>query len=215
MTYFLHQFDIFEVLKEGEESHDRLLQLHKQNGQTIIYVTHDQQEAMALGDRIAVINDGKIQMIETPDKLYRHPANLFVARFVGTPQINTMPVRFSNQRLISEDGTVVSTPKPALASALKANDQYTLGIRPENIQLHDDRVPDSFPVEVGVVVDYGRYKQLTCRAFDNQRLKVVVNQWPVRPGKIAYATFEASAILLFDPKTNVNVIDSQPDYVLE
>ncbi|GAF37539.1 hypothetical protein [Lentilactobacillus farraginis] len=95
---------------------------------------------MALGDRIAVINDGKIQMIETPD---------------------------------------------------------------------------SSPVEVGVVVDYGRYKQLTCRAFDNQRLKVVVNQWPVRPGKIAYATFEASAILLFDPKTNVNVIDSQPDYVLE
>lgn len=140
MTYFLHQFDIFEVLKEGEESHDKLLQLHKQNGQTVIYVTHDQQEAMALGDRIAVINDGKIQMIETPD---------------------------------------------------------------------------SSPVEVGVVVDYGRYKQLTCRAFDNQRLKVVVNQWPVRPGKIVYATFEASAILLFDPKTNVNVIDSQPDYVLE
>ncbi|MCI2020746.1 MAG: ABC transporter ATP-binding protein [Lentilactobacillus buchneri] len=198
-----------------EKARDQLLQLHAENGQTIIYVTHDQQEAMALGDRIAVINDGKIQMIDTPDNLYRHPTNLFVAQFVGTPQINILPVNFSNHQLTGVDGTVISRPGKNIRANLDENQSYLLGIRPENVHLHDQQVSGSFPVEVQTIVDYGRYKQLTCKAFGEKFIKAVVNQWPKNATGTACATLDESAMLLFDPNTNQNVLDAQSNYVLE
>lgn len=198
-----------------EKARDQLLQLHKQNQQTIIYVTHDQQEAMALGDRIAVINNGKIQMIATPDQLYRHPVNLFVAKFVGTPQINLLPVQFDHGNLISDDQIIVSNLSQSVWEALVEGQRYLLGIRPENIQLHAQPVPGSFPIEVQTVLDYGRFKQLTCRAFKNSQLKVVVNRWSKTAPTTAYAQLDDSAVLLFDSQTKENVVDQQLNDELE
>ena len=73
------------------QTRSELLKLHRQLKTTFIYVTHDQVEAMTMGDRIVVMDQGEIQQIDTPVNLYRQPANLFVAGFIGTPQINLLP----------------------------------------------------------------------------------------------------------------------------
>ena len=68
-----------------------LKRLHLENGSTSIYVTHDQVEAMSLADRIVVMNEGKLQQVGTPSEVYLHPANLFVAQFIGSPVMNVAP----------------------------------------------------------------------------------------------------------------------------
>ena len=74
--------------KLREEMRTELKRLHLENDTTTVYVTHDQVEAMSLADRIAIMNDGVLQQVGTPDDVYRHPANLFVAQFVGSPVMN-------------------------------------------------------------------------------------------------------------------------------
>ncbi len=84
--------------KLREEMRAELKRLHIENGTTSVYVTHDQVEAMALADRIAVMNDGVLQQVGTPSEVYLHPANLFVAQFVGRPVMNVVPVEVGGRR---------------------------------------------------------------------------------------------------------------------
>jgi multiple sugar transport system ATP-binding protein len=77
--------------KLREEMRTELKRLHLENGSTTVYVTHDQVEAMSLADRIAIMNDGVLQQVGTPDDVYHRPANLFVAQFVGSPVMNIAP----------------------------------------------------------------------------------------------------------------------------
>src|SRR5207247_7711938 len=78
-----------------------IIKLHQRISTTVIYVTHDQVEAMTMGDRIAVLNGGIIQQLGTPQELYDHPSNLFVAGFIGTPGMNFFP----NAKVTNDDGT--------------------------------------------------------------------------------------------------------------
>lgn len=116
-----------------------LTQLHRELGVTMIYVTHDQIEAMTLGERIAVFNEGLIEQCGTPRELYEHPANLFVASFIGSPGMNLIPV---NVRM-SETGQPVATlpggetlaiPLHRLPSGF-TKEILTLGLRPEHLNL--------------------------------------------------------------------------------
>ncbi|GHP14885.1 sugar ABC transporter ATP-binding protein [Lentilactobacillus fungorum] len=193
-----------------EKARDEIQRLHAENGQTIIYVTHDQQEAMALGDRIAVINDGKIQMIDTPANLYHNPANLFVAQFVGTPQINVFKVNYFNHQLIEENGTVVANLANYQAAGLVEDTDYLLGIRPENVAVSLKAANTDFPAEVESVVDYGRYQQVTLRAFDRLELKAVVSDWPVGTTRNVYVKLSRENLLLFDDQTHER-LDANPE----
>tara|TARA_B110000211_G_scaffold146220_2_gene166745 strand:- start:2080 stop:2607 length:528 start_codon:yes stop_codon:yes gene_type:complete len=96
-------------------------------GVTSIYVTHDQTEAMTLADRLAVINDGRIEQMGAPIELYNNPATLFVASFIGAPQINLIPVQFKNNKLISGDIELSGF------KGLPENTELVLGIRPDVI----------------------------------------------------------------------------------
>ena len=118
--------------------------LHQRLGATIIYVTHDQTEAMTLGDRIVIMKDGVIQQIGTPQEVFDHPTNLFVAGFIGTPQMN-----FFDAELVKEDGryaVVLENARVELSEAKQANlarkqvqpGPITLGVRPEHISLAGD-----------------------------------------------------------------------------
>ena len=115
-----------------------LIELHRRLGNTTVYVTHDQIEAMTLGDRIAIINDGRIVQVGPPLEVYHRPANRFVAGFIGSPRMN-----FIEGRLMSSDGTVrvELAGGPSLAAAVEAppsaeNGQpATLGVRPEDLTL--------------------------------------------------------------------------------
>jgi multiple sugar transport system ATP-binding protein len=121
------------------------VQLQKQLQTTTIYVTHDQTEAMTMGSRITVLNGGKIQQVDTPLNLYRKPANLFVAGFMGSPPMNFLPVALDGDRhlilqtiiLASEHSTqpIAFDPQnPVPDRDLETNQDYILGIRPEDMK---------------------------------------------------------------------------------
>jgi multiple sugar transport system ATP-binding protein len=113
-----------------------LAQLHQQLGATMIFVTHDQVEAMTLADRIVVINERRIEQIGTPMEIYRRPATRFVAEFVGTPRINLIPVQIAETAGRADarlpDGTVIGTDVPFAALPATA---MTLGLRPEAVRI--------------------------------------------------------------------------------
>ena len=115
-----------------------LARLHRELGTTMIYVTHDQVEAMTLGHRIAVFNGGNIEQVGKPMELYSEPANLFVAGFLGSPKMNLLPVRVHS---VSLQGIVVQTPdRGTLQLARKGDnvqpeDHCTLGFRPDQVSL--------------------------------------------------------------------------------
>lgn len=108
--------------------------LQKRLGLTMIYVTHDQVEAMTMGDRIMVLNEGKIQQVGKPITLYNEPANLFVASFIGSPKMNIGKAVFSsdNHELVVEDTVSIKTNSSYLEK-IKRTEQLTVGIRAEHI----------------------------------------------------------------------------------
>ncbi len=107
-------------------------QLHNKLGSTVIYVTHDQTEAMTMGDRIVVMSDGAIQQVGTPNEIYDTPANVFVAEFIGTPKINMFDRQIKDNRLIWSDQQSISySDRPLPDQAVK------VGVRPENLRLVD------------------------------------------------------------------------------
>jgi multiple sugar transport system ATP-binding protein len=121
------------------EARAMLIRLHKEVGTTFIYVTHDQVEAMTMGERIAVMNEGVCQQLDTPQKLYDHPANLFVARFIGSPSMNFFDaeIRGSGEELFVDTG-FFEAPIPeehATSVAKLRGKKVTFGVRPEHI--HD------------------------------------------------------------------------------
>ncbi|AEG57139.1 ABC transporter ATP-binding protein [Sinorhizobium meliloti] len=116
--------------------------LHAELGATMIYVTHDQVEAMTMASRIVVLNRGAIEQVGSPLDLYRNPANLFVAGFLGAPRMNFFDVTVDSvsgaTAAISAPGLAPMTVSLADGVALKPGDRATLGIRPENIRLSPD-----------------------------------------------------------------------------
>jgi sn-glycerol 3-phosphate transport system ATP-binding protein len=107
--------------------------LQRRLGVTSLYVTHDQVEAMTLGDRLVVMNDGIAEQIGTPMELYDNPASLFVAGFIGTPAMNLLPGRLNGGGLRIGDGTTV--PLPAALADRADRAEVTLGLRPEHLRL--------------------------------------------------------------------------------
>ncbi|TVU65000.1 sn-glycerol-3-phosphate ABC transporter ATP-binding protein UgpC [Vibrio atlanticus] len=128
-----------------------IAQLHnnlKQEGQnaTMIYVTHDQVEAMTLGDRICVLNQGEIMQVDTPMNLYQYPANKFVAGFIGSPAMNLIKVRVDEidglMNVVSESGARWTLPQNKQAIAReKMGEWLWFGVRPEHIQLANHDAP--------------------------------------------------------------------------
>jgi multiple sugar transport system ATP-binding protein len=133
-----------------------LARLHKQLATTMIYVTHDQVEAMTLADKIVVLSAGRIEQIGAPLELYQHPANIFVAGFIGSPKINLMPAE-----VVSADVSAMTlrlTPQLTLRAALngagaKPGDKVTIGIRPEHLAHGDGE--NAFDVRIDFIERLG------------------------------------------------------------
>ena len=120
-----------------------LIELHQRIGKTMIYVTHDQLEAMTMSDRIAVLDQGRLQQFDTPQEIYHRPANLFVAGFIGTPAMNFIKgtLRPDGNRLVFEAGRLsLKLPRPLVrADALRdEGTAVVLGVRPEDVGLATD-----------------------------------------------------------------------------
>ncbi len=124
-----------------EKMRAEIKRLHIAQGATTIYVTHDQIEAMAMSDRIVVMSDAVVQQVGTPDEVYYDPANLFVARFIGSPGMNLMTGQFSDGSIhLSEPNTYVPPAdwQTALPTNLPDSGEVVVGFRPEAAQIKDD-----------------------------------------------------------------------------
>lgn len=137
------------------QTRTQIAALQRRLGTTTVYVTHDQVEAMTMGDRVAVLRAGLLEQCDTPLRLYSQPANVFVAGFIGSPGMNIAEFRI-------EDGHAVRgrarLPLPTAAlSALSAEgaDRVTVGFRPEVLDLVGEHEQGAFPVDVGVVEELG------------------------------------------------------------
>lgn len=109
--------------------------LHRQLGSTTIYVTHDQVEAMTMADRIVIMKDGVIQQVGKPMELYEHPANKFVAGFIGSPQMNFYNVNVKGDTVTFENGNSIKLPDSVISKLAGRQDEMILGIRGEDIKL--------------------------------------------------------------------------------
>ena len=178
-----------------------LAQLHQQLKTTMIFVTHDQVEAMTLADRIVIINDRRIEQIGTPMEIYRKPATQFVASFVGTPKINILPVSITanSGHAIAQlsDGTVLPTAVPA--GQLKGAEGATLGLRPERIAIAASGA-GSTDADVRVVERLGE-RTLVYAALADGTMVVAEDRGEseVQPGQRIGLAMDGKAAHLFAP----------------
>ncbi len=186
-----------------------LSKLHKQLQTTFVYVTHDQVEAMTMADRIAVMNKGVIQQVDTPQKLYDEPANLFVAGFIGSPAMNFFPatLRQEEGRLYVDAGAfTVEVPEDRKARYLGyVNRRVILGLRPEHM-FHPDFLPKGVvpqPVEglVEIIEPMGSEKFVYFRAGEHTFVARVDPRADYRLGERGVIVFDMARMHLFDPET--------------
>jgi multiple sugar transport system ATP-binding protein len=151
--------------KLREEMRTEIKRLHMKQGSTTIYVTHDQIEAMSLADRIVIMHDGVLQQVGTPEEVYAHPANLFVARFVGSPVMNVLDASVAaNGRgaKVTVDGAAEGFRFPGellgqLDSTTKTGRALALGVRPEGVQVEREAKEGYLSVEAHIIEPLGAY----------------------------------------------------------
>lgn len=189
------------------ETRAQIVSLQRRLGITTIYVTHDQTEAMTMGDRIAIMNAGQIQQVATPLDLYNTPANQFVAEFIGSLPMNFLTVQITNGRLITHPAFRLSLPDDM---AEKVRDyegrSLLLGIRPEHLQVSVP-APKNIATVVERVETLGSDTYITARLTEADALNPVVLQARIPPDyAIAlrdelWFSIPPNKIHLFDPNT--------------
>lgn len=187
------------------ETRAQIVKLQRQLGTTTIYVTHDQTEAMTMGDRIAVMNAGQIQQLATPLELYNRPANRFVAEFIGSPPMNFLRVQVRSPLTLHHALFRLTLPE-SWEAALKPYDGriITLGIRPEHLSVS---VPAgrNIPVKVDLVEALGHETYLAVRLTDNSdamQIRVEPDRG-VKMGDELHLAIAPEKIHLFDSETGV------------
>ena len=148
----------------------KLKQVHEQLRLTIVYVTHDQVEALTLADRVVVMNQGRVVQVGTPQELFERPADTFVGYFIGSPGMNLLPCTVEDGAVVVE-GQRLALDAGVCARARSAGGELRLGIRPEFLRRVPEGTPSSVRVEVTQVEDLGRHKLATAR-LGAQALKV-------------------------------------------
>ena len=186
------------------ETRSQIVKLQRQLGTTTLYVTHDQTEAMTMGDRIAVMNAGQIQQIASPLELYNHPANRFVAEFIGSPPMNFLPVQVKAPLLISHPQFRLTLPE-IWETALQRYDgrSLTLGIRPEHLSI-SAAAPKNLPVRVELVEALGSetYLSVSLVGEDSTPLQVRIEpDRAVRVGEQLWLAIAPDKLHLFDEVT--------------
>ena len=195
-----------------------LIKLRQRINTTFIYVTHDQTEAMTLGDRIVIMKDGVVQQIGTPQELFDSPANLFVSGFIGVPQMNYFDAELikdeQNKYLVKVGGITVtpdSEKQQRLLSAGAAPQKIILGVRPEHITLKgDDGNMINGNVDVSEMMGSSVHLHLT--ALGRDIIVIVqtldareVSPGGIKPGQSIAFTFGGNVIHMFDPETGKNL----------
>ena len=181
------------------EMRTELKRLHQMMKTTVVYVTHDQIEAMTLATRIAVMRNGIIEQIDTPEAIYNRPATLYVATFVGAPPMNLLQARRNGHQL-RIDGTEITLPLPqGVDGALVDGGAVTIGIRPEALHHAGDGL--DIPVTVEVTELTGPELIVTAKVGDQRLLASVAPFTRLEAGATTRFTVRPEALHLFASDT--------------
>ena len=228
-----------------------IILLRKKINTTFIYVTHDQTEAMTLGDRIVIMKDGFIMQVGTPEQVFDSPDNLFVASFIGSPSMNFIKAKYNKGKITLGDGSVIEATKkmqelhdkfylsqrdggdpndqaeqflrslvadldPAKFEkfAKGAEHEVILGIRPEHIALVKEGTKGAIPLVIEVNEMMGSEYHIHAKMKDGTNVIVRIptiqlseeERQQMVPDHKIYAQFEAKALHLFDPETEISLL---------
>jgi multiple sugar transport system ATP-binding protein len=172
-----------------------LQELQHTLGTTTVYVTHDQTEAMAMGDRIAVMNGGVLQQVGPPEEVYLSPTNEFVAEFIGSPSINTFTADVDGATLTGPGGFSYDLSEPGLVGG---RDRIRVGIRPEDVEL----VPDGGTQATVTVAEHMGNENFLYLELGDREFTARIDS-AIRPeaGQTVRVTFDEAALYLFDATT--------------
>ena len=176
-------------------------ELHQRLGTTIIYVTHDQIEAMTMADKIVVMKDGRVEQIGAPLDLYDRPGNVFVAGFIGSPAMNLIKGRIDTdegkQIFMSDTGSVL----PVYGVNAQAGQPVIYGIRPEHIGI----APDGLPAIVSVLEPTGSETQVFARLGEDPIDAIVKERLKVRPGEQVGFSIDPRMAHIFDRQSGARL----------
>jgi multiple sugar transport system ATP-binding protein len=179
---------------------------------TTIYVTHDQTEAMTMGDRIAILNQGELQQIGTPLECYHEPANQFVAGFIGSPSMNFIEVELTQNRdtdILRGQGVEYPISESLLENIPQGKTNLVLGIRPEDVRLESSQTEKTVSAEVSVMEPLGDSTHIYLDVEGRQFTADVTGGTGVMPGEQVYLMFPEDYIHLFDDKSGKTILNRQ------
>jgi multiple sugar transport system ATP-binding protein len=178
-----------------------IVRIQRELRTSMVHVTHDQTEALTMADRIAILNDGRIEQIGTPEELYTQPASLFVATFIGTPRINILDAGVEDNRLIPFGALVLEH----VVGALSDDRRLKVGLRPEAISVSDD---GNYRGVVTAAEYLGDHFVIT---LDYQSLPLTASlpgDMAPSVGQQVHFSIDKSALLYFDPASGRNLVKS-------
>ena len=194
-------------LKLRQHMRAELRALQKRTGVTFIYITHDQSEALAMSDRVAVFNKGRIEQVDTPRNLYERPKNVFVAGFIGSPAMNLLELPVADGGVIF-GGIVYPVPGSVLDAA--AGNTVTLGVRPEDLVV--SATGEGLPVEVDVVEELGAdayiYGHTTLDGKNHDMVVRVDGRRPPMKGDSVFVRPEQGHVHLFDTTSGLRLAET-------
>jgi multiple sugar transport system ATP-binding protein len=185
-----------------------IARLHQRLGTTTVYVTHDQVEAMTMGDRIAVMRDGLLQQVGTPQELYDHPTNVFVAGFIGSPAMNFATTRTEGEDLLLGTAKLVlSGPAAQAASQRPKGSELLIGFRPEHLDIADSRGDMvRIPARVDVVEYLGNEELIHAQAEGNEIVALIPSDRSVKAGEQIELGVPVDKLHVFDPETEQSLV---------
>ena len=195
--------------KLREQMRTEILKLYQKLQTTFVYVTHDQTEAMTLGTRIVVMCDGIIQQVDTPQNLYNRPVNIFVASFIGTPQMNFLDMRvIERNNKIYLEYDEYAYPLDNKHSILLAERGYVgkdviIGIRPKNIVINNSIQNEhtSICADIELIEQLGSETYLHLRAFDKAIIACVEPEIKLKLSDIVEIEFDFARACIFNKET--------------
>ncbi|MEI2298128.1 ABC transporter ATP-binding protein [Ensifer sp. MJa1] len=190
------------------EMRTELKRLHQMLKTTVVYVTHDQIEAMTLATRIAVMRDGRIEQLGTPEEIYDHPATLYVAGFVGSPPMNVLDATVSGERLqITGEDQAVALPA-RFRGSVSDGQRVKLGTRPEALRLvAGDEAALQFKARIEVVELTGPELVTTARIGTQRLTACLPPRSALTPGEERLFAVDADALHLFDPENGCRLAE--------
>ena len=186
------------------QTRNQIASLHRRLGITTVYVTHNSAEAMTMGERVAVLRDGVLQQCDTPQRMYDHPDNVFVAGFIGSPAMNFLDVRVVEGGVLLGSGT-----QPISRDLLaRAGKEVTLGVRPQDLTITADE--QGLPITVGAVERVGTDAYVHGSTMPGhgdlrQIIACLDGHVPPKKGAVVHLCPKAEKVHLFDARNGLRI----------